>query len=168
MYKFVTAATAAMNEAGVTMRIVSRHTRRLRCFTGGRIGLPLIRRWMTSSGTIIVNATKLLPTTKGGIKTSANVEKQRYFLLAAKKKYNAKSSFRSKGEGVKDVTPLEDAKPPAAAPGWFATRFIKENDPYKRELEWTFHAWHWGLLGLHLLVVWWLIHKNYESHLKVS
>ncbi len=159
-----------MNEAaGMTMRTVIRHTRRQHCFNGGRIGLPSMNRWMSSGGgTIINNTTKSLPNTKGGIKTALIVERRRPLLFV---KYDGKMrSFGSKGEGEKEVVTLsEDVKQgQAAAPGWFATRFIKEHDPYKRELEWTFHAWHWGLLGLHLLVVWWFIHKNYENHLKVS
>ncbi len=151
----------------MAMRMVSRHTRRLHCFTGGRIGLPSMSRWMSSSSDTIINTTKLSPTTKGRIKTALIIDRQWHLGFA--KKYGVKRSFGSKGEGEKTaVTLSENVKQPPAVPGWFATRFIKEHDPYKRELEWTFHAWHLGLLAFHLLVVWWFIHKNYESHLKVS
>ncbi len=122
---------------------------------------------MSSSSSTIINTTKLSPTIKRRMKTALIIDRLRHLGFA--KSNGVKRSFGSKGEGEKTaVTLSENVKQPADAPGWFATRFMKEHDPYKRELEWTFHAWHLGLLGIHLLVVWWFIHKNYESHLEVS
>ncbi len=165
----------------MTIRAVSRrYIRRQHCFTGGRIAsLPSMNRWMSSSsssgsGDTIINNTAKRPiqsTERGeGIKTALIVERRQQSSLLFVKYYGKIRSFGSKGgEGEMEVVKRsEDVKQAAAAPGWFATRFIKEHDPYKRELEWTFHAWHWGLLGLHLLVVWWFVHKNYENHLKVN
>ncbi len=167
--------TAAMNEAGIAIRMASRHVRRLHCFTEGRIRLPSMNRWMSSSSGTIINTTKLSPpTTKGRTKTTLTFDRQ-WHLGLARNFGGVERYFGSKGEGeekgVAVVTSLtENVKQQLSsnAPGWFATRFMKEHDPYKRELEWTFHAWHVGLLGIHLLIVWWFIHKNYESHLKVS